>query len=129
MKSFSERLKEERLRMKLTQVDFGGIGGVKKGAQLKYESGERSPDALYLSSIAAAGADVNYIITGQRIQKVSEESPGYTLRPDQKALLDNVEHCSKEDQDCIKRMALLAARAIDQDETQQQELKKQANGD
>lgn len=128
MNTFFERLREERQRMGLNQADFGGIGGVKKGAQLKYESGERMPDALYLSAIADAGVDVNYVLTGQRMNRLNEANLGYTLRPDQKALLDNIEHCSKEDQDAIKRMALLASRAIDMDEAQQ-ELKKQANGD
>jgi len=33
------------------------------------------------------------------------------VRPDQAALLDNLENCSKEDQDAIRRMALLAASA------------------
>lgn len=41
------------------------------------------------------------------------------LRPDQAALLDNVEHCAKEDQEAIKRMAFIAAKADNKDETQQ----------
>jgi len=40
------------------------------------------------------------------------------LRKDQIALLDNLEHCSKEDQDAIKRMAFLAAHAAEINETE-----------
>jgi transcriptional regulator with XRE-family HTH domain len=104
-----QRLREERERLGFNQIDFAGIAGTIRGTQYNYESGKRSPDALYLAAIAAVGADVNYILTGQRAHLISEENPGYTLRPDQKALLDNLENCPKEDQDAIKRMALRCA--------------------
>lgn len=66
MSAIFERLKEERIRLGLNQTDFGAIGGVQKNSQVKYESGARHPDAPYLEAIAAAGADVNYILTGAR---------------------------------------------------------------
>jgi transcriptional regulator with XRE-family HTH domain len=59
-----ERLREERLRLGLSQEAFGAHGGVRKQAQIKYEKGERKPDAAYLEGIAAAGANVDYILTG-----------------------------------------------------------------
>lgn len=60
------RLREEREKLGQSQEQFGLTGGVKKLAQINYEKGERSPDANYLAAIAAAGADVRYILTGQR---------------------------------------------------------------
>ena len=45
---------------------MGEAGGVKKGAQINYEKGERSPDSEYFAAIASIGADVQYIITGIR---------------------------------------------------------------
>lgn len=66
MVSFFERLKEERLKLDLNQTDFGDLGGVTKKTQMLYESGDRSPDARYLELIAAAGVDVQYVITGVR---------------------------------------------------------------
>lgn len=60
------RLRTEREALRLTQEAFGGIGGVTKQAQIKYEKGERHPDSRYLAAIAAAGADVLYILTGTR---------------------------------------------------------------
>ena len=68
--NISVRLREERERLGLNQVEFGSIGGVKKLAQINYEKGERHPDSAYLAAIAAAGADVLYILTGQRSQPV-----------------------------------------------------------
>lgn len=52
--------------MGLNQEDFGRLGGVKKNAQHNYEAGERQPSAGYLAALAAAGADVLYILTGER---------------------------------------------------------------
>lgn len=64
--SIGERLREERERLGLSQLAFGEMGGVKKLAQLKYEKGERAPDAIYLSAVSKIGVDVQYVITGER---------------------------------------------------------------
>lgn len=66
MSDFSDRLREERARLELNQVDFGMLGGVKKNAQLSYESGERSPSVDYLLALYEAKVDVVYLITGTR---------------------------------------------------------------
>jgi len=60
------RLKEERARLVLTQDAFAEVAGVSKRALANYEAGERKPDSDFLAAIAAAGADVLYILTGQR---------------------------------------------------------------
>ena len=62
----SERLKAERERLGLSQEAFGLVGGVQKRAQIHYEKGERNPDSAYLAAIAGIGADVLYILTGDR---------------------------------------------------------------
>ncbi len=62
----NQRLTEERKRLGHTQESFGEIGGVKLQAQNMYEAGKRQPDMAYLTAIAQAGADVQYILTGQR---------------------------------------------------------------
>jgi hypothetical protein len=61
-----KRLQEERRRLEINQDEFAEIGGVKRRAQINYESGDRCPDGHYFSAIAAAGADVQYILTGKR---------------------------------------------------------------
>lgn len=105
--------------MKLSQKEVADLCGVSREIWGKYERNQSVPGGDVLFSFAAAGADMNYIMTGQRAHLITDENPGYTLRPDQKALLDNLEHCPKEDQDAIKRMALRCAESrTDKDEEQ-----------
>ncbi len=76
-----ERLRAERERLGLNQTDFAALGGIGRKTQFNYESGERSPDGAYLSAIAAGGADINYILTGQR-----QGAP--VLTPDERQLVE-----------------------------------------
>ena len=87
--NISDRLREERERLGLNQVEFGSIGGVKKLAQINYEKGERHPDSAYLAAIAAAGADVLYILTGQRAGGASAPPPPRAVCEGDRILLDN----------------------------------------
>ncbi|WP_028206599.1 XRE family transcriptional regulator [Paraburkholderia nodosa] len=66
MESIGARLREERQRLRLSQVELATLGGIGKQAQLRYEKDERVPDAAYLASIETAGVDVLYIVTGRR---------------------------------------------------------------
>lgn len=69
MNSFSSRLKQERLRNKLTQHALAELGGVQPNAQGHYESGQRMPKADYL--VATSGTlDIAYVITGKRTSEV-----------------------------------------------------------
>jgi transcriptional regulator with XRE-family HTH domain len=116
---FGQRVLEERERLGKNQVEISALCGVSRNMWGKYENGKAAPGADVLFLFAAQGADVNYLMTGQRAHLITDENPGYTLRPDQKALLDNLEHCPKEDQDAIKRMALRCAESrTDKDEEQ-----------
>lgn len=65
MDTLGGRLREERTRLGMSQEQFGALGGVRKQAQIKYEKGERKPDSAYFEGIAAAGADIGFILTGQ----------------------------------------------------------------
>ncbi|WP_171052544.1 XRE family transcriptional regulator [Ruegeria sediminis] len=67
MGTVGARLKEERERLGLSQIAFADLGGVKKHAQINYESDRRKPDSSYLSLISKEGADVLYILTGKRV--------------------------------------------------------------
>lgn len=60
------RLREERERLGFSQVAMGDLGGVRKQTQLKYEKGDNSPDAAYLSILSKFGLDVLYVVTGIR---------------------------------------------------------------
>ena len=73
--TFSERLKEERKRLKLNQTEFAAAAGVTKQSVFAYEKGLRKPDSDFLEKAAALGADVGYIVSGQRgpVPLTSEE--------------------------------------------------------
>jgi transcriptional regulator with XRE-family HTH domain len=64
--SIGERLKDERERLAFNQADFAAIGKASKRSQIEWEKGTAYPNAKYLAAIAAAGADVQYILTGRR---------------------------------------------------------------
>lgn len=66
MSNIGARLKEERKRLGLSQHEFGAIGEIEANAQGMYEREARFPNATYLSSIAKAGADILYVVTGIR---------------------------------------------------------------
>lgn len=120
MSLLSERLFEERKRLGLTQEQLAALGGVKMRSQVNYEAGERCPDGIYLSGIAAAGADVQYILTGIRAGgAIAQPSPTYqVLTPREAALVDNYRHIDDEgDKRIVERTAQLAVMA-DKDETQ-----------
>lgn len=64
--SFSERLKSERKRLRLTQPQLAELAGTTKQSQLKYEKGMQKPGTEYLIAVAAVGVDVQYLLTGVR---------------------------------------------------------------
>lgn len=97
-----QRIKSERERLGLSQSAFGALAGASKGSQILYEKG-KPPTADYLECIGAAGADLLYILSGQRqdsgprfddlarlrlaIEAVEEglDAAGKRLSPDRKA--------------------------------------------
>ncbi len=106
MPEIYERLQEERKRLALTQQELADLCGVGARSQRNYESGERMPDATYLAALAAAGADVLYVLTGNRSQPVAEVE---TLSPRQRALLSNYENTDEAGKRVIESTADFAA--------------------
>ena len=64
--SIGARLREERVKLGLSQEAFAALAGVSKRVQLKWEKDETSPSAQVLAAFAEAGADLLYIVTGTR---------------------------------------------------------------
>lgn len=60
------RLRLERERLGANQEQFGKFGGVTRNSQAAYERGERKPDTDYLRGIAEKGADLTYVLFGER---------------------------------------------------------------
>ena len=63
-----ERLRQERLRLGLSQKDFAALFGKKTMAAFRYEKGERVMGQDDLEALNEAGVDVYYLITGEHIQ-------------------------------------------------------------
>ena len=65
-RSFGERLREERVRIGLSQTEMAEVGGVKRTTQHIYETDIRTPDLTYLMRVRDAGADLSYLVLGCR---------------------------------------------------------------
>lgn len=78
MKTIGERIKEERLRLGMTQEKMADLCGVGRQAQLRYEADDRSPDGYYFEAIAKAGGNLEYILTGRTSFSVKEDHPKYS---------------------------------------------------
>lgn len=66
MTRLGTRLRDERLRIGLSQDEFAAVGGIARRSQTAYESDERAPDADYLLAVRKIGVDVHYVLTGER---------------------------------------------------------------
>ncbi|WP_414016424.1 helix-turn-helix domain-containing protein [Burkholderia stagnalis] len=66
MAHIGSRLRDERLRIGLSQDEFATVGGVARRSQSAYESDERAPDAAYLLAVREIGVDIGYVLTGER---------------------------------------------------------------
>ncbi len=98
MLNFCDRLKEERKRLGLNQMDVAVHAGVSKTTQFNYEKGDRQPDATYLAAIAELGMDINYLITGSR-------SLNLELSTEETALLDNYRHLDDEQKNALETVS------------------------
>lgn len=69
-------MRDERLRIGLSQDEFATVGGVARRSQSAYESDERSPDASYLLAVREIGVDIGYVLTGERFAAGEPASEG-----------------------------------------------------
>jgi len=64
IRPYATRLRSERSRLGLSQVQLALAGGLSKATQVAYEGDTHVPDLEYLDRIATAGADKIYLCTG-----------------------------------------------------------------
>ena len=76
------RLREERLRISMSQVDFSEACGASRNALVQWERGDATPNAGVLALMSGQGVDVLYVVTGDR----AGESEA-TLAPAERDLL------------------------------------------
>ena len=106
----SDRLREERLRLGLSQTELAEKAGIAKNTQHNYEKGIRQPDAAYLTAVADAGVDILYVIRGLR-------TPGHeeALSAREMAILANYRALSEEDQATMQRITDALAQSTSRD--------------
>lgn len=74
MEEFSERLRDERKRLRMSQGDLAAAGGVAPQTVIAYEKGTRKPDVEFLSGAMAAGVDIMFLLSGKpAASRVAEE--------------------------------------------------------
>ncbi len=117
--SFGERLKEVREALEKSQTEFAeiaraaGVPGATRQSQSLYEKNKQTPSADYLAAIAAAGADVLYILTGVRataapVLGAEEARARYlmeALTKEERALLDSYRRATARGKEAMKHVA------------------------
>ncbi|WP_298150838.1 helix-turn-helix transcriptional regulator [Flavobacterium sp.] len=63
--TLGERLRIERKRLGFTQANFASKVGSNRIAVLRYELGERCPDANFLLSCQSIGVNIFYVLNGE----------------------------------------------------------------
>lgn len=61
-----ERIRSEREHLGHSQDQWASAAGIHRNTQAKYERSEGAPDANYLAAIEEIGADIAYIVTGEK---------------------------------------------------------------
>ncbi|MDH1526722.1 helix-turn-helix domain-containing protein [Pseudomonas mosselii] len=102
LEEMGARLQAERKRLGLTQDELAFIVGVSKRTLASYEAGTREPGAALLNHATAAGVDVLYVVTGQRVP-----TPEVSIGADEMEALQQIRALSAEDRGAVGR--LLAA--------------------
>lgn len=85
----SDRFREERENLSLSQRQVSELLGVSLNAVNNWERGVSSVSADAVSRFGQRGADVLYILTGQR-------TPKSTLTAEESSLLDNYKNATEE---------------------------------
>lgn len=98
----------KRVRGDCSQQEFARLLGIGRTSVMRYESGERIPDAEFLFKLHSQfGVDPTRVVLG----RVSV----HIVNQEEMALLDSYRAASDEDQRAIERMAALAALAAELD--------------
>lgn len=70
----AERIQQERTRLDLTQVQLAARLGCSRSVVFSYEDGRSSPTADWLTRFAGVGADVSYVLLGERLASTADEA-------------------------------------------------------
>lgn len=93
-----------QVRGDMTQKDFADRLGIGRTSVVRYEAGERSPDAEFIAKAhAVLGVDPIWLLTGAGIGVPS-------LTPEESALLDNFRHSPPAARQALKTTSDLFAK-------------------
>jgi transcriptional regulator with XRE-family HTH domain len=70
LQGIGKRLREERERLNLSQEELAAVAGTNRMTPSRYEQGSHSPTLSFLDAIGNAGVDVDYVLTGKRVDMV-----------------------------------------------------------
>lgn len=73
-RSIGERFNEERTRLGYTSLQIAQLIGVTEDKYLSIEAGETDPGLFCMPRLSQCGFDVYFIINGERLKPVQEES-------------------------------------------------------
>ena len=96
--SIGERIRSERERLEMSQPQFAKIAGTTKQTLFSWESGKTFPNAEQIASLADAGVDVMYVVTGHRSQAAPPPEPAVTLNRKERAFWDMYKELDEQDQ-------------------------------
>ncbi|WP_442489365.1 XRE family transcriptional regulator [Halomonas litopenaei] len=65
----------------MSQTQFGDLAQITKKSQMLYENEQRSPKADYLTAIARAGVDVQYVLTGEHSSSTEAVGDASQMEP------------------------------------------------
>ncbi|MFN3731972.1 helix-turn-helix domain-containing protein [Comamonas testosteroni] len=63
--ALSDRIRQERIRLQMSQAEMAERGGVSRASQVTYEAGRSVPSLDYLIKVSQAGVDHEYVLTGK----------------------------------------------------------------
>lgn len=73
------RIQLERKRLGLTQTELAELTGVSRPGQAGYEGGRSTPDLAYALKAAAAGIDLDFVLTGKSAKESSVDKFDWAL--------------------------------------------------
>ena len=92
------------VRGEMRQEDFAARLGIGRTTLIRYESGERVPDADFLSALVKEfRVDAGWILLGGEV-------PNQELSPREKALVDNYRHSAEEGKRAVEATASALSR-------------------
>jgi len=97
--TFFSRLKDERVRLGFSQEQIADICGTSREVWGRYEKGKNWPGGEVLTAFAKAGADIAFIMRGERYALVELKTKPNTAEYDTSEIRDLVDAYAHADQD------------------------------